>query len=277
MALPFPRKPGLPSFLLRLLLLQVAAAHLTTTTTTAEPLPALAPHQQPTAIRKMGFDAGEKFFPEYYTFGDSDAADDADVSQQQVLLLAAAAPPLLARARRGLAGVLTQEEEALLAAVNSSASIPYRAPLAAHFYDYHDGSSSGSSSSGNLEARDRLAPLPLLPLLAKRDYACPTGTSSCSSIGYPDSCCQAGTTCVQIDDTGLGSVGCCPDGESCTGEIACSDGQQGCSSESGGGCCIPGYECASVGCELDGFLFFSHPPTSPQPKVCNAVFPTYLF
>lgn len=261
-ALSSLRIPGLPSSLL--LLLQVAATHLTTTTTaTAEQLPALVQQQQqqqPTAIRKMGFDAGEKFFPEYYAFSD-------DESQQQVLLAnRAAAPPLPARARRGIAGVLTEEEDALLA-VNSSASIPYRAPLAAHFYDYDDGDGGGGlrSSDEGLEARDDARSwgdvlyrarhvAQVNRFLLKRDYACPTGTSSCSSIEYPDSCCQTGTTCVPIDDTGLGSVGCCPEGESCTGEIACSDGQQGCSSESGGGCCILGYECASVGCKFDDFF-----------------------
>lgn len=241
---------GLPSPLLLLLAAQLATAE--------QPL-------QPTAIRKMGFDAGEKFFPEYYAFGGPDTA-----TAQQDVIANSTAPPALPARRRG--GVLTEEEEALLA-VNSSASIPYRAPLAAHFY-YGDSSSSSSSSSSISERsvdatgdesnvddgdgwlansflshRARYLVEIKLRANAKRDYACPTGTTSCSSIGYPDSCCQAGTTCVQIDDTGLGSVGCCPDGESCTGEIACSDGQQGCSSESGGGCCIPGYACASIGCK----------------------------
>lgn len=235
---------GLPTSLLLLLAAQLATA--------AQP-------QHPTAIRKMGFDAGEKFFPEYYAFSDEDAAP----SQQHVIANSTAKPAI--PARRG--GILTEEEEALLA-VNASASLPYRAPLAAHYY-YSD-----SSSKRSVEARGddvgadvddgdgdgdgwvnsflshRARYLVQVKLAgAKRDYACPTGTSSCASIGYPDSCCQSGTTCVQIDDTGLGSVGCCPDGESCAGEIACSDGQQGCSSESGGGCCIPGYECASVGCK----------------------------
>lgn len=229
---------------------------------------AVAAAQQPTAIRKMGFDAGEKFFPEYYAFH----SDDAFGSPQQIIAsdndhnLRAA--PLLATGsrRRGDDGgatssssVPTKEEEALLT-VNSSASIPYRAPLAAHFSS--SSSSYGSSRDGSLglevprqdDNDDDNASggwfLDVLLLLVKRDYACPTGTSSCSAIGYPDSCCQAGTTCAPIADTGLGPVGCCPEGESCTGQIACADGQQGCSSASGGGCCIPGWECASVGCKL---------------------------
>lgn len=224
---------GLPSSLLLLLATQLATAQQ---------------QQLPTAIRKMGFDAGEKFFPEYYAFSDEDAV----VQQQQQVIAQRATNPALPPARRG--GVLTEEDEELLA-TNSSASIPYRAPFAAHFYSNvevrgHEDDILDDDWGDLLFSHHRARYLVEVKLAgAKRDYACPTGTSSCSSIGYPNSCCQSGTTCVQIDDTGLGSVGCCPDGESCTGTIACSDGQQGCSSESGGGCCISGYECASVGCK----------------------------
>lgn len=224
--------------------------------------------QQPTAIRKMGFDAGEKFFPEYYAYDDAFGSPQQIIASDNIHHNLRAAPLLPAGSRRrgdddgasssssSSSGVLIKGEEALLG-VNSSASIPYRAPLAAHF---SSSSSHGSRSDDSLGLKvpqqddddDNAAAggwfLDGLLLLAKRDYACPTGTSSCSAIGYPDSCCQAGTTCAPIADTGLGPVGCCPEGESCTGQIACADGQQGCSSASGGGCCIPGWECASVGC-----------------------------
>lgn len=205
---------GLPASLLLLIAAQVTNVHAST-----QPLP--------TAIRKMGTDAGEKFLQEYSAFGDND----------EVSVIGSRAD-LAVSAR----GVLTPEEEELLAA-NSSALITYRAPFAAHFYGHVD--ARAISDGWDLFRRARLVEA----RLAKRDFACPTGTSDCSTISYPDSCCQSGTTCVKIEDTGLGPVGCCPDGESCGGTIACSGDQQGCSSSSGGGCCIPGYECASIGCK----------------------------
>lgn len=208
---------GLPTSLLLLLSAQVRDIHAET-------------QRLPTAIRKMGTDAGEKFTQEYFTFGDQDGVVQAGM-QAKVALPAQ--------------GFLTAGEEALLAA-NSSASIPYRAPFAAHFL----------GAAAALDERYRIAPWEafnrarqIQARLEKRDFACPTGTSSCSAIGYPDSCCESGETCVKIADTGLGPVGCCPSGVSCTGTIACSGDQQGCSSDSGGGCCIPGWSCASVGCE----------------------------
>lgn len=212
----FSSVSGLPGSLL-LLLAQIMGVHGDT-------------QRLPTAIRKMGVDAGEKFFQEYYAF-------EVEDEVAQVGTPASAAVPAQ--------GILTPEEEAHLA-VNSSASIPYRAPFAAHFYESMETlGERDSRGESDLFRRAKWVEV----RLAKRDYACPAGTSNCSSIGYPDSCCQSGTTCVTISDTGLGPVGCCPNGESCTGQIACSGDQQGCSSDSGGGCCISGYACASIGCK----------------------------
>lgn len=215
---------GLPSALLLLLAAQVTDAQA-------------GAQRLPTAIRMMGTDAGEKFLHEYSAFGSGD--DDGGAASQ--------------------AGAY-----AALLVSNASAAptSPYRAPLAAHLYDpgtapaplvqarddSHGGGGGGDDEHdgwGVFFRRARWAEA----RLARRDFACPTGSSDCAAIGYPNSCCQAGTTCVEITDTGLGAVGCCPDGQSCTGTIACSGGQEGCSSESGGGCCISGYACASVGCE----------------------------
>lgn len=217
MMLP-PSILGLPTSLILLLSAQITNVH-------AETL------RLPTAIRKLGTDAGEKITHEYFAFGDQDSVLQTGTQ---------------AKAAVEALGLLTEEEEALLA-VNSSASLSYRAPLARHFDD----------TSRALDTRYSIDPWEIFrnariikARLERRDYACPTGTSSCSAIGYPNSCCQTGATCVKIEDTGLGPVGCCPSGESCTGTIACSGEQQGCSSESGGGCCIPGWSCASVGCEF---------------------------
>ena len=87
----------------------------------------------------------------------------------------------------------------------------------------------------------------------KRDFQCPSGTNSCSAIGYPDSCCPTSETCQVVQDTGFGNIGCCPAGNTCAGSIAsCSAGQTACPSNLGGGCCIAGYACQDVGCVYTG-------------------------
>jgi hypothetical protein len=86
--------------------------------------------------------------------------------------------------------------------------------------------------------------------LESRDFKCPTGTNVCTSIGRSDRCCNTGSTCEIVTDTGSGDVGCCPSGETCSGTVgSCSSGYTTCSQALGGGCCIPGYECVSGGCE----------------------------
>lgn len=219
----------LPASLLQLQLLLVAAqVGLSQAQADAQRLPI--------AIRKMSPDAGEKLLHEYYAFG-----PDEEVAQ----VGSNAQPATLAKA------VLGFEEEELLAG-NSSASVSFRAPFAPHFDSHLASRSEESGASGwhlFQRARDVVA------RLEKRQFACPTGTSDCSAIGFPNSCCQAGTECVQITDTGLGPVGCCPDGISCTGSIACSGSQQGCPSDIGGGCCIDGFVCASIGCECGPYAF----------------------
>lgn len=174
----------------------------------------------PTAIRKMSPDAGEKLLQEYLAFAEEDQ----------------------------VAGIVTAGGEEDPLAANSSAPMPYFAPFAPHFdpgLDVRDGTGGGGASGRDLSERAKDA----IARLEKRGYACPTGTSNCSSVGYPNSCCQTGTECVQITDTGLGPVGCCPVGISCSGSIACSGSQEGCPSDIGGGCCIDGYVCASIGCK----------------------------
>lgn len=88
-------------------------------------------------------------------------------------------------------------------------------------------------------------------VLLKRGFKCPTGTSDCSSIGEPNSCCGTGSTCMKISDQGLGPVGCCPDGQTCSGGISCDSeaGYTSCPESPNGGCCVPGYSCLDVGCK----------------------------
>ena len=87
--------------------------------------------------------------------------------------------------------------------------------------------------------------------LLKRGFKCPVGTKDCSSIGQPNSCCATGSSCMKISDQGLGPVGCCPDGQSCSGGISCNtdEGYTSCPESPNGGCCIPGYSCQDVGCK----------------------------
>lgn len=98
-------------------------------------------------------------------------------------------------------------------------------------------------------------PLPNQPLvfraLHKRSFTCPTGTSSCASIGASYGCCPTGTTC-QL--SGSGELGCCPGSEaSCSGSTPtqCEAGYTSCPQFHGGsGCCLEGFTCESDGCKL---------------------------
>ncbi|KAL5045702.1 hypothetical protein BDW71DRAFT_183163 [Aspergillus fruticulosus] len=95
---------------------------------------------------------------------------------------------------------------------------------------------------------ERFADLRSLPL-GRRDFECPFGTNACTSINRSDSCCGTDETCVVVEDTGLGDVGCCPSGQDCSGTIgSCLEGYASCPSSLGGGCCFPGYECVEGGC-----------------------------
>lgn len=82
-----------------------------------------------------------------------------------------------------------------------------------------------------------------------RDFSCPNGTNSCSSIGS-NLCCPFGQDCVTIS----GSVGCCASGSNCGSSIApcaTSSGYTSCPN-SPGGCCIPGASCDGTGCVILG-------------------------
>lgn len=197
-----------------------------------------APRGLPTAIRKMSPDAGEKLLREYLAFVEEEVEEDDEEEEEDQV-----------------AGAVTRAHGPLgpaggeLVAANSSASVPYLAPFAPHFspgLEARDSTGNGGESGGWSLSQ---GPWGVVARLEKRGYACPTGTSDCSSIGYPNSCCQTGTQCVQITDTGLGPVGCCPDDTSCSGSIVCSGSQEGCPSDIGGGCCIEDYVCASIGCK----------------------------
>lgn len=193
----------------------------------------LAGHS-PVAVRKMSEDESEMFFPEYWGF-----LEQIDQS------------PILS-AELGDTGVGTlrkefEEEEAWLLA-NDSVQLSFRPAFAVHakqgvYLSERDTKviNAGLMKSGRDAAH-------ALALLEKRDFVCPTGTSACSNA--PNLCCATGEACVSVTDTGLGSLGCCPSGAICVGNITCAVGNTPCASDIGGGCCIPGYVCAGLGCEL---------------------------
>ncbi|KAI1402307.1 hypothetical protein F4819DRAFT_485770 [Hypoxylon fuscum] len=189
--------------------------------------------QHPTALRKMSLDEGEKFMPHYYVFGP-------------------AASPLNARAA----------EEELLLSGNSSAAIPFLPPYPRH-YDYQGtglgarvgegGRSQEKSREEDSGSSSQLLYRRMREVLSKlqgRQFACPQGTHSCTNIDQPNYCCTTGTTCFVVTNApNAGNVGCCPDGNNCGVTVGlCTDGSTACPANVGGGCCIPGFVCADIGC-----------------------------
>jgi hypothetical protein len=120
---------------------------------------------------------------------------------------------------------------------------------------------SKQDGNGTCEAQSPLRPLAdegflsglrIRAALLKRQFACPTGTSSCGLIGAPDVCCGAGSICINVSNSpGVGSVGCCPQGQTCAGSISCNTaaGYSSCPDAPNGGCCLPGFRCDGIGCE----------------------------
>ncbi|KAI1439149.1 hypothetical protein GGR50DRAFT_690508 [Xylaria sp. CBS 124048] len=184
----------------------------------------------PTAVRKMSLDEGEKFMPDYYAF----APLNFDQTDPQA--------PLRLLGRRAAPFVLTPDEDALLA-VNSSAALTFRPPYAVHS---DSEASSSDSSSWSVYRRGK----EVIARLRGRGFTCPGSTHDCSAIGEPDYCCTDGTVCFVVENApDAGNVGCCPDGQTCGGSVAsCADGDTACPAEDGGGCCIPGFVCADIGC-----------------------------
>jgi progranulin len=175
----------------------------------------------PTAIRKMSLDEGEKLFPEYMAFEEEFYAQ----------------APLSPREAAAAAQMARDADEALLLATN--ATIPYRPPFAQH-EDERKGLLGWELFRRAAEA---------LSLLQGRQ-ACPSGMSSCLNIGYPNKCCMSNEVCVQVTDTMVGHVACCPQGITCSGSVGpCGSGATSCPAELGGGCCIPGFVCQGVGCK----------------------------
>ena len=178
--------------------------------------------QAPTAVRKMSEDPREMFFLDYWEFddmGEKLAASLHDIHDQS-----SQAPPAL--------------QQELQRSPNMSIPSPPLPPLLLHSDDR-------TESFFNF----RLFPR---GLLAPRSFQCPQNTNNCSSINRPNNCCNQDQECVIIPDTGLGDVGCCAKGDSCSGIVSqceTKDGYTSCPGSPNGGCCIPNYTCDGVGCK----------------------------
>ncbi|KAI9055900.1 hypothetical protein LZ554_000838 [Drepanopeziza brunnea f. sp. 'monogermtubi'] len=189
--------------------------------------------RKPVGVMKMSQDEGEKFYMEYWQF-------EGNLGQKQT--------PMGDSERKNpaLRGRALDEREQERLAANSSAIMDFRPPFVLHTED------SSPAISKELRLRDSKR---ALAALQKRGFTCPTGTASCGIIGFPGSCCSTNEVCFQIEDTGLGQVGCCPAGATCGGTITqCDVSNTPCSAALGGGCCIPNYVCVEGGCAIDPSL-----------------------
>lgn len=196
------------------------------------------PPQQPlpTAIRKMPPDQGAKFYHSDCAFHDHVFAP----APERPLSPAIAARDFF------------EEQDARRRSANSSATLDFRPPFALSLDD------------NTSPARQALLGRAVLARLQKRNWSCPTGTSHCDAIGFPNSCCKTNERCVQVQDTGLGPVGCCPAGATCSGGVQnCTDGSTACASDLGGGCCVPGFICQGIGCKP------LPPQSTPPPPPAN--------
>jgi hypothetical protein len=168
--------------------------------------------RQPVGVHKMTDDENEMFFLDYWQF-------EEDNKQQHTI------------ARRSTPALFD----------NTTLDGSLLSPLLVH-----------SNSPAQAGQQSRFSFFARSNLFEKRNYMCPNGTYSCYSINRPYSCCVTGEVCTNVTNTGLGDVGCCPEGQTCNGEVAECDtsaGFKSCPGYSGGGCCIPDFDCSGVGCE----------------------------
>ncbi|GME63693.1 gpi anchored protein [Neofusicoccum parvum] len=175
--------------------------------------------QSPAGVQKMSSDPGEKFYLGYWQFEAASAEMGRDESADNF------------SGRAQAVNVDADEQYS-----NASLAEDILPPLLLH----SETPNSGRSLLRFLQRN----------LLEKRDFQCPTGTNSCANIDRPNSCCPSSETCVIVEDTGLGDVGCCPAGGTCSGGVSSCNtaaGYTSCPDSDNGGCCIPGYTCQDVG------------------------------
>lgn len=180
--------------------------------------------QAPIGMRKMSGDPSEKFFPDYWFFEDLDSdstrsAEGEDRTRDT---------PSPSRNKKRSADAVLQD-----AYQNLTTTGRFEPPLQLHQSTFGLRYSPGD--------------------LFKRDYQCPTGFHTCASIGNTGTCCTTDQTCQIITNSGIGTIGCCPSGLTCSGSVGSCDISQGYSScptyQNPDGCCSPGFECDNVGCK----------------------------
>lgn len=186
--------------------------------------------ESPISVKKMSTDEGEMFFLDYWLF---EGAQDMENTDRR-------GPINLGRRERDFSQRPYNWSSSDELSDNSNASLPIFSPLRLH-----------SDQTGLRGFYHRYIQR---DTLFGRDFRCPDGTSNCSSIGQPDSCCSTADSCISITDTGYGTVGCCPIGQTCAGSISCdtANGYSSCPNSPNGGCCLPGYGCIDVGCVITG-------------------------
>lgn len=186
--------------------------------------------QRPIGVHKMSGDEGEMFFPEYWVFDMELRNAPANTSRDTRV------PSLPLPSQHQHSGIL--EDWA-----NSTWLYPLRASFSLHSHRQNE--------SKRLLRRLGRLPRALFHQLDERDFQCPGNTLSCTSINRPNSCCPIGESCQLITNTGLGDVGCCTQGQTCSQQAStCQEGYKSCPVSSGGGCCVPGYDCDGVGCMI---------------------------
>lgn len=152
--------------------------------------------QTPVGVKKMGLDAGDKFFLDYWQW---------EEDSTQAISPAASSDIDLRRSQ-----YFAQFDQC----VNVSVEMALR-PAYLHQVPESD-------AMARLFGRQ----------LSGRAFQCPSGTNDCSSIGRSGYCCDSGETCVLEGS----NVGCCPAGESCGSTIAGCDTAAGYTSCNNGCC-----------------------------------------
>lgn len=194
--------------------------------------------QSPLGIRKMSGDPSEMFFVDYWGFDGEQPREPGFDLEIAVKNISRPAPEAeqTQEPHRAAHRARSRDVESFIPSANSTVVFDLLPPLLLH-----------STTQ---------SPLPKLPRnlahLFPRSFQCPQDTQPCNSIARPNSCCSTSETCVLIPDTGLGDVGCCPRGQSCSGSsVGSCNAQQGytsCPNSSNGGCCIPNFTCEDIGC-----------------------------
>jgi len=202
----------------------------------------------PVGVRKMSDDPSEMFFLEYWHF-------NSEVRHEAI---SKALEPIL-RTEPPQAKAIAHRESSHMDVFSGTTAMDLFPAFLPHLID--------DEMSLNLRNLPRES-------ILKRNFQCPTGTNACTSIGEPNSCCATNQVCMKITDTGLGDVGCCPSGQTCSGSVSSCDiarGYTSCPGSSNGGCCIPNYSCQGIGCKFSSNIVHrGREANSPFTGVANS-------